>query len=63
MTYRVKGYDFVDPFDAPTEKKAAEHALKVLGFSFGAREQIKKNGPSATLKNLGYELVETRNEV
>jgi len=56
MTYRVKGYEFIDPFDADTEKEAAQKALKTLGFSFGAREQIKKDGPIATLRNLGYEL-------
>ena len=56
MTYKVKGYDFVDPFEADTPKEAAEHALKILGFSFGARAAIKKDGPIATLKRLGYEL-------
>jgi len=55
-TYKIKDNDFVDPFVAKTAKEAAQMALKFLGFSFGAREDIKKKGPEQTLKDLDFEL-------
>lgn len=55
-TYRVKNRDMVDPFEAKDEKEAATKALKILGFSYGSRVRIERDGPIKAFKDLGYEL-------
>ena len=54
--YKIKGNDFVDPFEAKDEKAAAQKALEILGFGYGSRVRIKRDGPIKAYKDLGYEL-------
>jgi len=54
--YRIKDNDFVNPFEAKSDKEAAKKALEKLGFGFGAKEDIKEKGAEQTLKDLGEEL-------
>ena len=56
ITKNGKVNDMVDPFEADNEKDAAQKALVILGFGFGSREKIKRDGPVATLDWVGYEL-------
>ncbi len=60
MLYRItrsgKVNDMVDPFKADGEKTAAQKALEILGFGYGARDRIAENGAIETLNWVGYEL-------
>ncbi len=58
MTFIIQGYKFVDPFTANTVKEGAIKALKILGFSYGAKGMIKRLGPVKALKELGFCMVE-----
>jgi len=60
MLFRItrsgKVNDMVDPFKADNEEEAAQKALEILGFGYGARDRIEEEGPVATLDWVGYEL-------
>ena len=60
MLYRIKRdgkvNDMVDPFEADSKKDAAQKALVILGFGYGSRKRIKRDGPIKTLDWVGYEL-------
>lgn len=58
MTFTIQDLRFADSFTASTVKEGAIKALKILGFSYGAREMIKRLGPVKALEELGFCMVE-----